>query len=82
MNLGVVHHQRNHIEQAQTLWRKALTYLHPSSPEFQTVQQWLETSTQPRQVKYLLPLAMGGFIVFCLVKGYWLLAILGVAIVL
>jgi tetratricopeptide (TPR) repeat protein len=48
MNLGVVHHQRNHIEQAQTLWRKALTYLHPSSPEFQTVQQWLETSTQPR----------------------------------
>ncbi len=82
MNLGVVHNRRNQIEQARTLWREALTYLHPSSPEFQIVQRWLETPTKPRWVNYLLPLAVGGFILFCLVKGYWLLAILGVAIVL
>lgn len=82
MNLGVVHYRRNQIERATTLWHEALTYLHPSSPEFQTVQRWLETPTKSRRVNYLLPLAVGGFILFCLVKGYWLLAILGVAIVL
>ena len=82
MNLGVVHHQGNQIERATTLWNEALTYLHPSSPEFHTVQQRLETPTLPRWVNYLLPLAVGGSILFCLVKGYWLLAISGVAIVL
>jgi tetratricopeptide (TPR) repeat protein len=81
-NLGLIHDRRNQPEQARTLWQEALTYLHPSSPEFQTVQQWLETPTKPRQVNYLLPLAMGGFILFCLVKGYWLLAIFGVGTIL
>jgi tetratricopeptide (TPR) repeat protein len=82
MNFGLLHDRRKQIERATILWREALTYLHPSSPEFQTVQQWLETPSPPRWVNYLLPLAVGGFILFCLVKGYWLLAILGVAIVL
>lgn len=48
MNLGVVHHRRNQIERATTLLREALTYLHPSSPEFQAVQQWLEAPTKTR----------------------------------
>jgi tetratricopeptide (TPR) repeat protein len=77
-NLGIIHEKRNQPEQARTLWQEALTYLNPSSPEFQTVQQWLETPTKPRQVNYLLPLAVGCSILFCLVKGYWLLAIFGV----
>ncbi len=47
-NLGLVHDQRNQIEQAKSLWREALTYLHPSSPEFQTVQQWLAIPSPPR----------------------------------
>jgi tetratricopeptide (TPR) repeat protein len=86
VNLGLLHDQRNQPEQARTFWQEALTYLHPSSPEFQTVQQLLNTPTppivKPRQVSYLLPLAMGGFILFCLVKGYWLLAIFGVVTIL
>jgi tetratricopeptide (TPR) repeat protein len=81
-NLGQVYKRFNQVEQARTLWREALTYLHPSSPEFQTVQQWLETPTKPRKVNYLLPLAMGCFILFCLVNGYWLLAIFGVGTIL
>ncbi len=72
-NLGLLHDRRNEIEQAQTFWQEALTYLHPSSPEFQTVQQLLNTPTppivKPREVNYLLPLAISGFILFCLVKG-------------
>jgi tetratricopeptide (TPR) repeat protein len=40
-NLGQIYKRRNQIEQARSLWREALTYLHPSSPEFQAVQQWL-----------------------------------------
>jgi len=80
MNSALVYKRLHHIAHAQILWREALTHLHPSSPEFQTVQQWLETPTPPRRVNYLLP-AVGGFILFCLVKGYWLLAILGVAII-
>jgi tetratricopeptide (TPR) repeat protein len=74
-NLGIIHKQRNQTEQA-------LTCLHPSSAEFQTVQQWLEIPLNLRWVNYLLPLAVGGFILFCLVKGYWLLEIFGVAIIL
>jgi tetratricopeptide (TPR) repeat protein len=81
-NLGIIHEQRNQTEQAQTLWQEALTCLNPSSAEFQTVQQWLEIPPKPRQVNYLLPLAVGGLILFCLVKGYWLLAIFGVATIL
>ena len=81
MNSALVYKRLHHIAHAQILWREALTYLHPSSPEFQTVQRWLETPTLPRYVNYLLPLAVGVFILFCLVKGYWLLAILGVSIV-
>jgi tetratricopeptide (TPR) repeat protein len=45
MNLGLVHKLRNQTEQARTLWQEALRYLHPSSPESQTVQQWLENFT-------------------------------------
>jgi tetratricopeptide (TPR) repeat protein len=85
-NLGLIHKQLNQLEQAQAIWREALTYFHPSSPEFQTVQQWLETSTppivEPRNVNYLLPLAIGGLILFCLVKGFRLLAIFGVGTIL
>jgi tetratricopeptide (TPR) repeat protein len=101
-NLGIIHDQRDQIEQSQILWREALIYLCPSSPEFQTVkqwlkdsihihpssqefqtfQQWLETPTKPSKTNYLLPLAVGGSILFCLVKGYWLLAIFGVATIL
>jgi tetratricopeptide (TPR) repeat protein len=81
-NLGVLHDRRNQPEKARTLCQEALTYLNPSSSEFQTVQQWLETPTQPRKVNYLLPLAVGASILFCLVKGYWLLAIFGVATIL
>jgi tetratricopeptide (TPR) repeat protein len=44
-NLGLLYTRCNQIEQARTLWQEALTYLHPSSPEFKTVQQWLETPT-------------------------------------
>jgi tetratricopeptide (TPR) repeat protein len=80
-NLGQVHKRRNQIEQAKSFWREALTHLHPSSPEFSTVQQWLATPTPPRRVNYLLPLAASGLIIFCLARGYWLLAILGVAII-
>jgi tetratricopeptide (TPR) repeat protein len=81
-NLGVLHEKRNQPEQARICWQEALTCLHPSSAEFQTVQQWLWTPSKPHQVNYLLPLAMSGFILFCLVKGYWLLAIFGVGTIL
>jgi tetratricopeptide (TPR) repeat protein len=81
-NLGVLFTRFNQPEQARTFWQEALTYLNPSSSEFQTVQQWLENSSKPRKVNYLLPFAIGGFILFCLVKGYWLLAIFGVATIL
>jgi Tfp pilus assembly protein PilF len=81
-NLGIIHEKRNQPEQARTLWQEALTCLNPSSAEFQTVQQWLENPTKPRKVNYLLPLAVGGAILFCLVKGYWLLTIFGVATIL
>jgi tetratricopeptide (TPR) repeat protein len=78
----IIHDRRNQPEQARTFWQEALTLLHPSSSEFQTVQQWLATPAKPRQVNYLLPLAIGGVILFCLVKGYWLLAIFGVGTIL
>jgi tetratricopeptide (TPR) repeat protein len=81
-NLGLLYDRRNQTEQARILWQEALTYLNPSSPEFQTVQQWLENPSKPRKVNYLLPIAVGCSILFCLVKGYWLLAIFGVAIIL
>ncbi len=81
-NLGRIHARRNQPEQARTLWQEALTYIHPSSPEFQTVKQWLENPSKPRKVNYLLPFAAGCSILFCLVKGYWLLAIFGVGIIL
>jgi tetratricopeptide (TPR) repeat protein len=81
-NLGALHDRRNQTEKARILLQEALTYLHPSSPEFQTVQQWLENPSQPRKVNYLLPFAVGCSILFCLVKGYWLLAIFGVATIL
>jgi tetratricopeptide (TPR) repeat protein len=82
VNLGVLHDRRNQPEQARTLWQEALISLNPSSSEFQTVQQWLETPPKPRWVNYLLPLAVGGLILLCLVKGYWLLAIFGIATIL
>jgi tetratricopeptide (TPR) repeat protein len=44
MNLGLVRYRCNQIERATTFWREALTYIQRSSPEFQAVQQWLETS--------------------------------------
>jgi tetratricopeptide (TPR) repeat protein len=81
-NLGILHDRRNQPEKARILSQEALTYLHPSSREFQTVKQWLENPSQPRKVNYLLPLAVGCSILFCLVKGYWLLAIFGVATIL
>ncbi|WP_310490291.1 hypothetical protein [Chamaesiphon sp. VAR_69_metabat_338] len=58
------------------------SHLSSSPAAFQTVQQWLETPAKPHQVNYLLPLAIGVFILFCLVKGYWLLAIFGVGTIL
>jgi tetratricopeptide (TPR) repeat protein len=82
MSLGLLHDRRNQTEQARILWQEALTYLNPSSSQFQTVQQWLENPSKPRKVNYLLPLAVGCSILFCLVKGYWLLAIFGVATIL
>jgi tetratricopeptide (TPR) repeat protein len=85
-NLGIIHKQRNQPEQARILWKEALTYLNPSSAAFQSVQQWLETPTppitKPSKMNYLLPFAVGCSILFCLVKGYWLLAIFGVATIL
>jgi tetratricopeptide (TPR) repeat protein len=81
-NLGLLHYRCNKAKQARTLWQEALTYLNPSSSHFQTVQQWLENSSKPRKVNYLLPFAVGCWILFCLIQGYWLLTIFGVAIVL
>ena len=83
-NLGIIHYRCDQLEQAQTIWQEALTYLHPSSPEFQQVQQWLATpapSTPKRAwVNYLLPLGIGVFLLVCLVKGYWLLMAVSIAI--
>jgi tetratricopeptide (TPR) repeat protein len=43
---------------------------------------WQEAPTNPSKMNYLLPFAVGCSILFCLVKGYWLLAIFGVGIIL
>jgi tetratricopeptide (TPR) repeat protein len=81
-NLGLLYDRRNQPEKARILWQEALIYLNPTSSDFQTVQQWLENPSKPSKMNYLLPLAVGGSILFCLVKGCWLLAIFGVATIL
>jgi len=44
MNMGLLYEQQGQQEQAVALWREALTKLHPDSPEYREVQEWLESA--------------------------------------
>jgi tetratricopeptide (TPR) repeat protein len=79
-NLGVLYRLQKHLDRAIPLWRKALTKLHPDSPEYATVTQWLQADTQPRcpaWLDWLLPLAILLFLAWNLVNGHWNMALLG-----
>lgn len=41
-NLGLVYSRQGDAERAETLWREALTRLHPDSPEYQELQERLQ----------------------------------------
>jgi tetratricopeptide (TPR) repeat protein len=79
-NLGDVYKIQNNLTQAQTLWREALTKLHPDSPDHATVTQWLQAPT-PRKSQWatwLLPAALLLFLLWNLVNGHWWIALFGV----
>jgi tetratricopeptide (TPR) repeat protein len=84
LNLGVLYKNRHQPDQAKAHWQEALTKLNPSSPEFETVQQWLTALNQPQRpnfTRWLIPLGIAVFLVACLLKGQWLLALGGVVVV-
>jgi len=79
-NLGMVHKLQKHLDQAIPLWREALTKLHPDSPEHATVTQWLQSATQPPRpnwLGWLLPLGILLFLIWNLINGHWLIALIG-----
>ncbi len=83
-NLGLLYKNRHQPDQAKAHWQEALTKLNPSSPEFQKVQQWLTALNQPQRpnfTRWLIPLGIAVFLVACLLKGQWLLALGGVVVV-
>ncbi|MCS7179397.1 MAG: tetratricopeptide repeat protein [Anaerolineae bacterium] len=41
MNLGILHKRLGQEEKARALWREALGKLHPDSPEYRRVREWL-----------------------------------------
>ena len=43
-NLGSLYEQRGDKPHAIELWREALTRLHPDSPEYRQVQEWLSAA--------------------------------------
>jgi len=80
MNLGLVCELQKHPDQAMDFWREALTKIHPDSPEYATLTQWLQAATQPRRPTWLsslLPLGVLLFLAWNLVSGHWLIALLG-----
>jgi tetratricopeptide (TPR) repeat protein len=82
-NLGMLYKNHQDRDRAKALWQAALTKLHPSSPVCSTVQQWLTALDQPQRprfIRWLLPLVMGGFLVACLLRGQWWLAVGGVLV--
>jgi hypothetical protein len=42
MNMGVLYEKRSDREKACALWQEALSKLHPASPEYRWVQEWLK----------------------------------------
>ena len=84
-NLGKVHERQKHLDQAISLWREALTKLHPDSPDYATVIQWLQAATQPDRptwLNWLLPLSVLLFLIWNLISGHWLIALLGALVLL
>jgi tetratricopeptide (TPR) repeat protein len=90
-NLGILHLKLDQIEAAKALWKEAFTKLHPSSPAFQNVKQLLAALDSPtnlpthqtqhsKLIRWLIPLGITMFSVACLLKGQWLLALGGAAI--
>ncbi|MCU0565244.1 MAG: tetratricopeptide repeat protein [Oculatellaceae cyanobacterium Prado106] len=78
-NLGMLQKQQKNLDRAKEIWGEALTKLHPDSPEHATVTQWLHSAAQPRRggwQSWLLPLGLLGFLLWNLVRGHWLLALL------
>jgi len=78
-NLGVVQERQKHLEQAVACWREALTKLHPDSPEHASLTQRLQAATQrhhPVWQDWLLPLGIFLFLVWNLVNGHWIIALL------
>ncbi|MGB5959257.1 MAG: tetratricopeptide repeat protein [Coleofasciculaceae cyanobacterium] len=83
-NLGGLYENIHQPDEAKAHWQEALTKLNPSSPDFQEVQQWLTALNQPQRnhfTRWLLPLGIAVFLVACLLKGQWLLALGGVVVV-
>ena len=85
-NLGLVYEKRNQPSEAKTLWQQALTKLHPDSPDFQTVQQWIE-ELEVKNAKLKMGcgdgLLVSGIVVFllvCLFKGQWIIAGFGLLV--
>ncbi|MBF2080530.1 MAG: tetratricopeptide repeat protein, partial [Synechococcales cyanobacterium T60_A2020_003] len=77
-NLGVLYEHQNQPDQALDLWHQALTKLHPDSPKYATVSQWIHAATQPRRPDWLgwfLSLGIGLFLLWNLINRHWLIAL-------
>jgi len=84
-NLGNVCKRQKHLEQAVAYWREALTKLHSDSPEHANVTRWLQAATQrhhPVWQDWLLPLGSFLFLVWNLVNGHWIIALLCILVLI
>jgi tetratricopeptide (TPR) repeat protein len=84
-NWGRVYALQKQQDQAIALWQDALTKLHPESPDYTTVSQWIESANQPRRPQWLgwlLPLAILLFLGWNLLKGHWWIALLTILFLL
>jgi tetratricopeptide (TPR) repeat protein len=43
-NMGVLYDDRGQKEKAVAYWQEALSKLHPNSPEYKQVAEWIQTS--------------------------------------